>query len=81
MNFKNVAEIKAEMEQLDFAMEAHLRASGWKTTCKTPGSYWMWEKEVGGQHFLVDRETAIRIQGIQEADAQWASGPAEAIEA
>ncbi len=70
MSFKSVAEIKAEVERLDFAMDAHLRSSGWKTTCKTPGSYWMWEKEVEGRHYLVDRDTAIRIQNIVETEAR-----------
>jgi hypothetical protein len=42
--------------------EKWLRSRGWVSTSATPGSYWMWQKDWDGKTFLVDNDTATRIQ-------------------
>lgn len=54
-------DIKREEE-----MQKYLRRTGWEYTCSTPGSYWMWEKELDGRVLLVGEPTAFRIQGVIE---------------
>lgn len=54
-----------------------MRDSGWKTTSQTPGSYWMWEKEVEGRLYLVDMETARRIQTHQDSKKYFDEHPDE----
>jgi hypothetical protein len=61
-------------EQRGFEISRLLRAAGWKHTCETPGSYWLWEKEIeivrrnlAGETrrkvvALVDRDTAVRLE-------------------
>ncbi len=71
-------EIDHAEERLGFEVARLLREAGWKYTCDTPGSYWMWEKEIEivthtrakGQPSetrrkvvaLVDQETAVRLE-------------------
>jgi hypothetical protein len=54
-----------------------LRAAGWKHTSSTPGSYWMWEKEMEGKTYLVDQATAVRIQENLDREAYAAQYPEE----
>jgi hypothetical protein len=35
-----------EREMLEYKVDALLRAKGWKHTCTTPGSLWLWSKTV-----------------------------------
>jgi len=40
-----------------------LRSSGWRETCQTPGSYWLWEKKLpDGRTVLVSRQMAVSIE-------------------
>lgn len=57
-----IRDLEHEEDQQRFAVEAHLRAAGWKHTSATPAGYWMWERELGGRVLLVDLKTAKRIQ-------------------
>jgi hypothetical protein len=57
------------MEAIDDALEKvgalkvkYLRQSGWHYTCQTPGSYWMWMKELDGKHYLLGRDDADTFQ-------------------
>jgi hypothetical protein len=47
---------------LERTCRAYLGAAGWNFTCSTPGSYWMWQKLIDGQSFVVDETLAVRIQ-------------------
>lgn len=38
------SDIGAAHEALEGAERAYLRHHGWKHTCSTPGSYWMWRR-------------------------------------
>lgn len=43
--------------------EAFLRERGWKHTCNTPGSFWLWEKMLpDGRMILAARGQAIDMQ-------------------
>lgn len=61
-HFENADEIEFTREQLDFAVDRWLRSRGWESTCETPGSYWLWRREIKGHKYLVDRSHAISIQ-------------------
>lgn len=52
---------KAERE-LESAKNSYLRQKGWVATCATPGSYWMFRKEIGGESYVVGVDLAIGIQ-------------------
>lgn len=65
---RSVDSIKYAHECLGFEEEAFLRARGWKHTCSTPGSYWLWEREYEGRVLLVERSTALSMEAWFEAD-------------
>lgn len=55
-----IAELKHNLEE---AKMQHLTAKGWKYTCKTPGSYWLWEKTLkDGRTVLVNIDMALAMQ-------------------
>jgi hypothetical protein len=54
-----IQELKLDLEQ---AKRHLLQNNGWHNTSRTPGSYWMWEKELAVAKVLVDEITALRIQ-------------------
>lgn len=45
------------------AIRTYLERFGWKYTCSTPGSYWMWKRDFGGKYgvVIVPQDLAIRI--------------------
>ena len=52
-----------ERELIDDKRNAFLRANGWKYTCDTPGSVWMWEKTISdGRTVLVGPELAVAFE-------------------
>jgi hypothetical protein len=63
---KSTEEYRDAIEELTNEAEAHLRKNGWKHTCNTLGCFWMWEKRFDGHVYLVEFETAIRIQSYYE---------------
>lgn len=71
----SVDDIRGAQQSLHWKAEAHLRASGWKHTSSTPGSYWMWEREIEGRIFLVEFESAMRIQAYYEAEERYRNDP------
>lgn len=50
-----------EQEACDVTMNA-LRRAGWKYTSQTPGSVWMWEKEIDGTTYRLTQENAASAQ-------------------
>lgn len=45
------------------AEDKYLVAQGWRHTCQTHGSMWLWEKTFAdGRHYLCDRSTAVYAQ-------------------
>lgn len=66
-HFENADEIEFTREQLDFGVDRWLRSRGWKSTCETPGSYWVWLKQIDGHEYLVDRSHAVSIQRHMDA--------------
>lgn len=56
---------------------AWLRERGWKHTCQTPGSYWMWQRAWDEKVFLVDQSTAARIQASWDLTEDQRAHPGE----
>lgn len=50
-----------EQEAHDVVTRALCRA-GWSHTSSTPGSVWMWQKEIDGKVYSVDQDRAAEIQ-------------------
>jgi hypothetical protein len=64
-------EISAARDTLERAINAYLRAAGWRYTCDLPGAYWLWEKTLpDGRRVFVGPDTALTIQEwLDEMDA------------
>lgn len=50
-------------EELRFKEAAFLREQGWKETCDTPGSLWLWETQYKGRTILVPQDIAMDMEG------------------
>ena len=61
-----ISNMEAKIESLVFDW---LRSRGWEYICKTPGSYWMWQREWDAKTFLVHTCTARRIQEYWDGEA------------
>jgi hypothetical protein len=59
----HIEEMSREFDRLTYRQKSILQMRGWKDTCKTPGSVWMWEKTIDdGRTLLVSFETAWCIE-------------------
>lgn len=54
-----------------------LRRNGWKHTSQTPGSRWMWQKDIGGYMYSVDQNEAERLQEHADREAYFKQYPDE----
>lgn len=61
--WKTVSDVKYAREQLEFHVDRFLTDKGWKQTCKTPGSYWLWTKVIDGKEIMTSKELALSMQG------------------
>lgn len=50
--------IKNAENEVESNVRAYLQKYGWKMTCQTPGSYWLWEKK------LDDGRTVLCNEGL-----------------
>lgn len=77
--FEDLWFVKADalQQQADRTVERALRAAGWEYTCNTPGSVWMWQKEIDGATYRMSRENAARIQEDADRDAYFDQNPDE----
>lgn len=56
-------------EQVKSSKASLLRKHGWEQTCKTPGSLWMWQKDLpDGRTMLVSTDTALRFAREEACD-------------
>lgn len=63
--FKASEEIDQDAESMRYRREELLRKRGWKYTCQTPGSRWMWEKSLpDGRTVLVNTSTALDFEMV-----------------
>lgn len=53
---------QALLNEVETVERTYLRNNGWKETCQSVGSYWMWEKEIQGKTYITGTDQAIRIQ-------------------
>lgn len=74
MWFNKADVLRQESERV---VEKALRASGWKHTCKTPGSVWMWEKELDGVVYRMPFGDASSVQEVADRDAYFDKFPDE----
>lgn len=61
----------------DDEVESALTKAGWEHTSSTPGSYWMWVKEIDGRSYCVPLATAARIQEHAAREAYFDQYPDE----
>jgi hypothetical protein len=69
-------EMSLEFDALKHKQKRILERRGWKETCATPGSVWMWEKRINdGRTILVSFETAWCSESVAiEMEASSAAG-------
>ena len=61
--------LQALREQLEHAEYRYLEQRGWKHTCQTPGSYWMWEKKLpDGRTAILHQDSALRFEAQLTCD-------------
>lgn len=52
-------------DMLGYREDRFLTKSGWKHTCSTPGSVWLWERKLpDGRVVLVNKHTALSMQQL-----------------
>lgn len=54
-----------------------LRKAGWKHTSQTPGSIWMWQKDIDGVLYSVSQNRAAGIQENFDRSAYFKQYPDE----
>jgi len=62
MNKELINEIADLENRIQILRRNYLESNGWHNTSSTPGSYWMWEKQLGSYKILVSERDAWRIQ-------------------
>ena len=59
----NQSQLQQAKEVLEEVEKTYLEERGWQYTCKTPGSYWLWEKRLeDGRTVIAEKEFALRIE-------------------
>ncbi len=66
--FHQIGEAESEIENLK---RAYLQRWGWKYTCNTPGSYWLWVRDFSKE----DAETHARWKARGPGPLGWPSEP------
>lgn len=59
-----IEDAQSKMEDIEIEQRRFLKSCGWRYTCSTPGSFWMYEKTIpDGRTVLVDHlDTALRME-------------------
>jgi hypothetical protein len=76
-NFMWFNKASAMRQGADDIVSKALRDSGWKHTSSTPGSRWMWQKEIDGRVYSVGRDEAERLQEHADRQSYFALYPDE----
>jgi hypothetical protein len=66
---RQLQEIEALEQETERKTGQFLVNRGWKYVCNTPGSFWLWEKEIKGTIYRCPRDTATEIE-IHLVDAE-----------
>jgi hypothetical protein len=69
--------VEVMRDDADTVVVGALHQAGWKRTCKTPGSVWMWEREMDGRIYRVSQDEAERIQEHFAREAYFEQYPDE----
>jgi len=73
VTLREIAEAEERREALE---EAYLVERGWKQTSETPGSLWVWTKQLNdGRIVLTSRLQALAFAAAIEREASACSGP------
>jgi hypothetical protein len=68
-NVKTMEDVQRLREEVEDKAHALLRSKGWRYTCSTPGSRWLWEKKLpDGRTVLVDSRSAEVMQENMDND-------------
>jgi hypothetical protein len=63
-----ILDVDHARQEVEFAVDAFLKARGWKSTCSNPASLWLWEKTLDdGRVMLTDKDTAILFERLTYA--------------
>ncbi len=53
------------------ARTRYLRMTGWEHTCKTPGAFWVWTKQLpDGRHLMASESLAVSMQQHLDDDEE-----------
>lgn len=55
------SDLEEATDRLAAIQSEYLRRFGWKYTSQTPGSYWLWQREIDGVTYCMDDDAAIRM--------------------
>jgi hypothetical protein len=69
--------VEVMMTEAEATVSRALRAAGWKHTSQTPGSRWMWERELDGVVYRVSRDDAATMQERFDREAYFKQYPDE----
>lgn len=59
--------LQKSQDRHDQLEKEYLRSHGWGYTCQTPGSFWLWQKQLSdGRILLVNQKTAIHLESSGE---------------
>ena len=65
-------EIKEAHDDADYKTDKILYQRGWTHTSNTPGSYWLWQKELpDGRTVLVNRNMAVEFEKDLCGEIPW----------
>lgn len=62
--------LDAQIENIKEQMRSYLRNQGWEDVCNTPGSLWLWQRNLDGRVLLVPEQTAIKMQKTLDLEKQ-----------
>lgn len=64
-DLKTIHDVDSAREDVEYQIDAFLRARGWKSTCSNPASLWLWEKPLAdGRVLLTDKGTAVAFERL-----------------
>lgn len=66
-DIKSTGHVDALREHLEYEIDRFLRGRGWERKIVKTGGFWMWHRLIDGKMFVVNKDTALRIEGSLEA--------------
>lgn len=60
-HLNRIADLRCDLDAAEMAL---LTQRGWKHTSSTPNHCWYWVKEFDGKTLMIDRQSALGIEGV-----------------